>query len=154
MSTPLQLTDELAVVLRAVRMADFAEVGAIAKLCSIAVTTPLRRLMLAGHVRSHQSRRADQSRTRLYSISAAGEAALHAHDAAARRQAAIAAYGSAVAQPRTTRCTGTYNGAELRPSVTRPGAMDAFALPSRVGQRLFFRSGAVEVMERTEGATA
>ncbi|MGQ2992742.1 hypothetical protein [Variovorax sp.] len=151
MSTPLQLTDELAVVLRAVRMADFAEVGAIAKLCSIAVTTPLRRLMLAGHVRSHQSRRADQSRTRLYSISAAGEAALHAHDAAARRQAAIAAYGSAVAQPRTTRSTGTYNGAELRPTVTRPGAMDAFELPSRVGSRLRYRDGRVQELRAVAG---
>lgn len=146
MSTPLQLTDELAVVLRAVRMADFAEVGAIAKLCSMAVTTPLRRLMLAGLVRSHQSRRADQSRTRLYSISATGEAALQAHDAAARRHAAMATYGSAVAQPRSTRCTGTYNGAELRPSTTRPGSMDAFDLPSRVGKRLFFRTGAVALL--------
>lgn len=146
MSTVHPLTEDLAAVLRAVRMADFAEVGAIAKLCSLAVTTPLRRLMLAGLVRSHQSRRADQSRTRLYSISAAGEAALQAHDAAARRRAAIAAYGSAVAQPRMTRCTGTYNGAELRPSTTRPGSMDAFALPSRAGRRLHYRDGRTEIV--------
>lgn len=38
-----------------------------------------------------------------------------------------------------------YDGAELRPYEGRPGAMDAFALPSRVGRRRTWRDGRVEV---------
>ncbi|MBB3642580.1 hypothetical protein [Variovorax atrisoli] len=154
MSTGYPLSDELAAVLRAVRLADFAEAGAIAKACNQAVTTPLRKLMLAGLVRSHKSRRADQSATRLYSISADGEAALRAWEAEARRQANIASTGAAVAQPRVTRFTGTYTGAELRPYDGRPGAMDAFALPSRVGRRLRFRNGVVQMLEALPTAAA
>lgn len=37
-----------------------------------------------------------------------------------------------------------YNGAELAPYAGRPGANDALALPSRMGQRLHFRDGRVE----------
>ncbi len=36
---------------------------------------------------------------------------------------------------------GHYTGAELRPFAGRPGAMYAFALPSRMGDRLVYRSG-------------
>lgn len=36
---------------------------------------------------------------------------------------------------------GTYNGAELAPYAGRPGAMDAFALPSRMGNTRFYRDG-------------
>lgn len=36
---------------------------------------------------------------------------------------------------------GQYTGAELRHFAGRPGAMDAFALPSRMGDRLVYRSG-------------
>lgn len=35
----------------------------------------------------------------------------------------------------------SYNAPELRPFDGRPGAMDAFALPSRMGARLIYRSG-------------
>lgn len=41
--------------------------------------------------------------------------------------------------------TRRYDGAELRAHV-RPGALDAFALPSRMGQRLHYRDGRVEVL--------
>lgn len=34
---------------------------------------------------------------------------------------------------------GTYDGAELRPFEGRPGAMDAFALPSLIGVRRVWR---------------
>lgn len=38
----------------------------------------------------------------------------------------------------------TYDGAELRPSCNRPGAMDAYALPSLQGnQRVNYRTGEV-----------
>lgn len=39
-----------------------------------------------------------------------------------------------------------YDGAELRPFTGRPGAMDAFEHPSRVGGRVFYRDGRVEVV--------
>ena len=38
----------------------------------------------------------------------------------------------------------TYDGAELRPFAGRPAAMDAFALPSRMFNRLHYRDGRVE----------
>lgn len=41
---------------------------------------------------------------------------------------------------------GVYTGAELQPYTGRPGALAAFALPSRVGRRRFYRDGAVELI--------
>lgn len=39
-----------------------------------------------------------------------------------------------IAKPQTfSKMHGTYDGAELRPYVGRPGAMDAFSKPSRMG---------------------
>lgn len=37
--------------------------------------------------------------------------------------------------------SGTYDGAELRPFDGRPGSMDAYALPSRVGDKLVHHTG-------------
>lgn len=42
--------------------------------------------------------------------------------------------------------SGHYDGAELRPYNGRPGAMDAFAMPSRMGGRLYYRDGRVEAV--------
>ena len=39
----------------------------------------------------------------------------------------------------------TYDGAELRPFEGRPGALDAFAWPSRYGNRLVYRDGREEM---------
>lgn len=44
----------------------------------------------------------------------------------------------------TTR--GVYTGAELTAFAARPGAMDAFALPSRRGGSRYYRDGRVEVV--------
>ena len=41
---------------------------------------------------------------------------------------------------------GAYTGAELRAFAARPGAMDAFALPSRRGGARYYRDGRVEVV--------
>lgn len=43
--------------------------------------------------------------------------------------------------------SSTYEGVELRPFNGRPGAMDAFAHPSRMGNRLYYRDGHVEQLE-------
>lgn len=40
----------------------------------------------------------------------------------------------------------TYQGPELRPYEGRPGAMDAFTLPSRMGGARYYRDGRVEVV--------
>lgn len=54
----------------------------------------------------------------------------------------------AVAEPRTIgkANTGRYNGKELGPSGNRPGAMDAYSLPSRIGQELHYPGGQKKVM--------
>lgn len=39
---------------------------------------------------------------------------------------------------------GTYSGAELQPFSGRPGAMDAYALPSRTSDKRIYRDGRVE----------
>lgn len=41
---------------------------------------------------------------------------------------------------------GNYQGTELEPYAGRPGAMDACALPSRMGNRLHYRDGRVETV--------
>lgn len=40
----------------------------------------------------------------------------------------------------------SYQGTELEPYAGRPGAMDACALPSRMGNRLHYRDGRVETV--------
>ncbi len=48
------------------------------------------------------------------------------------------------ATPRAHNGAGTtYDGAELRPYDGRPGAMDAYRLPSRIGGSLHWRGGRV-----------
>lgn len=42
--------------------------------------------------------------------------------------------------------SGTYDGAELRKNVERPGADDHLEYPSRRGNNLYFRDGRVEVV--------
>ncbi len=45
------------------------------------------------------------------------------------------------------RCVGgIYTGTDLQPITGRPGAMAAFALPSRMGRRLFYRDGVVDLI--------
>jgi hypothetical protein len=50
------------------------------------------------------------------------------------------------AQPRTLGKSknGNYDGKELGPSTNRPGAMDAYKLPSRIGQALHYPGGKKE----------
>jgi hypothetical protein len=65
-----------------------------------------------------------------------------AHDAQYQHTSAAGAWaaattGSAPTPPRTRMGSGTYTGAELQPYTGRPGAMDAYALPSLSdGQRV------------------
>lgn len=45
------------------------------------------------------------------------------------------------------RWVDSYDGRELKPYAGRPGAMDAFDLPSRMGNRLVFRDGRQDRIE-------
>ena len=49
-----------------------------------------------------------------------------------------------VAKATSAMARDTYDGAELRPFAGRPGAMDAFARPSRMFNQLHYRDGRVE----------
>lgn len=54
---------------------------------------------------------------------------------------------SAKAPPiRNSNAKGTYTGAELLPYQGRPGAMDAYALPSRTFDKRQYRDGRVEAI--------
>lgn len=140
---PSVLTEELAAVLRAVAQADLCEPSTIAKAYGHAVAEQLDQLHAAGLVMRQAARRPDRTRTTLYSISATGRERLHAYDAGFRQRLIGSSHLPDVAAPRTAHLTtkGLYTGAELRPYEGRPGAMDAFALPSRMGSRLHYRNG-------------
>ena len=47
---------------------------------------------------------------------------------------------------RNSNAKGTYSGAELQPFSGRPGAMDAYALPSRTSNKRIYRDGRVEAV--------
>jgi hypothetical protein len=152
---PSVLNDELAAVLRTVAQADLCEPSNIAKTHGRAVAEQLDQLHAAGLVMRQGARRPDRTRTTLYSISATGRERLHAFEAGFRLRIKASSRVPAVAAPRTAHLTtrGLYTGAELRPYDGRPGAMDAFALPSRMGSRLHYRSGEVVEAKALGGAT-
>lgn len=146
---PSVLTDELAAVLRTVALADFCEPSTIAKAHGHAVAEQLEQLRTARMVMRNAARRADRTRTTLYSITAVGRDQLRAYEinSAPRMRAPVGL--PTVAGPRTAQLTtsGLYTGAELQPYDGRPGAMDAFALPSRMGRSLHYRNGAVVLFD-------
>ena len=153
---PPALTDELAAVLRTVAQADFCEPATIAKAHGRGVAAQLDQLHGAGLVMRQAARRPDRTRTTLYSISASGRDQLRAYEINQVPRLRVSTGVPTIAGPRTAQLTtrGLYDGVELRPYDGRPGAMDAFALPSRMGSRLHYRSGAIAPAPRTEGNAA
>jgi hypothetical protein len=142
---PSVLTEELAAVLRTVALADLCEPSTIAKAHGHAVAEQLDQLHAAGLVMRQGARRLDRTRTTLYTISTTGRDRLQAYDAGFRHRITAGTSVPVMAAARTAHLTtrGLYTGAELQPYDGRPGAMDAFALPSRMGNRLHYRSGEV-----------
>ena len=63
------------------------------------------------------------------------------HVVAHKRQAPLVVREAPV---RNSNAKGTYAGAELQPFSGRPGAMDAYALPSRTFDKREYRDGRVE----------
>ena len=78
------------------------------------------------------------------SCAACMAAVLHGQE---RRHISAADRRRAKVRARVTNASSSqpYDGAELRAHV-RPGALDALALPSRMGNRLHYRDGRVEVL--------
>ena len=107
----------------------------------------LWQLRTQGLIASEIGHAAGQGALAHYTITPSGRAALARH----RREGA---HGGTPAAHRLHAPSGAYDGAELRPYEGRPGAMDAFALPSRMGSRLHYRSGAVASAQATGDATA
>lgn len=97
----------------------------------------LQSLAARGLVRAITVRTAARGDTH-YRITAAGTRAL----ALAPRTHGAVVPSPVIARPLPP--AQIYTGAELRPYEGRPGAMDAFALPSRMGRRLVWRDGRVE----------
>lgn len=65
------------------------------------------------------------------------------HVVAHKRQAPLVVREAPV---RNSNAKGTYAGAELQPFSGRPGAMDAYALPSRTFDKREYRDGRVEAV--------
>lgn len=145
---PSVLTEELAAVLRTVALADLCEPSTIAKAHGHAVAEQLDQLHAAGLVMRQGARRLDRTRTTLYTISTPGRDRLQAYDAGFRHRITAGTSVPVVAAARTAHLTtrGLYTGAELQPYDGRPGAMDAFALPSRMGRRLQYRDGTMSAL--------
>lgn len=51
---------------------------------------------------------------------------------------------TSMAEPRTFKKEGIYDGADLKPTVQRAGAYDGLKHPSRIGDKLHYRDGRVE----------
>lgn len=150
---PSALTEELAAVLRTVALADLCEPSTIAKAHGHAVAEQLDQLHAAGLVMRQGARRFDRTRTTLYTISTTGRDRLQAYDAGFRHRITAGTTVPVMAAARTAHLTtrGLYTGAELQPYDGRPGAMDAFALPSRMGNRLHYRDGRVQQLYAVPG---
>lgn len=137
MSAPVLTPREVA-VLRTASKADFSESQTFAREHSGSAVRELRVLCRHSLLYLSEARRADGKPTDLYSITRAGRRLLEQLDAegmplpVAERRAGI-----------YERSADSYAGEELEPYEGRPGAMDAFTHPSRMGDRLHYRDGRV-----------
>ncbi len=118
---------------------DLTPASAIAQTLGRAVPQDLLTLCQQGHIREHLGRRFDGTAATLYSIAAKGLALLAEMDRTAVPEAGAALRGSA--QPPNREA---YDGSEMHPFDGRRGSLDALRHPSRVGERLYYRDGAVE----------
>jgi hypothetical protein len=120
----LALTDAMAAVLRVVVLRPLLDGASIARECNDATST-LEQLVSRGFARINKSRKRDGRMAALYIATLKGRAALDSHAPAAarprKRTGAPAAPASA-----------GYACPELGRTCHRPGAYDAFALPSLI----------------------
>ncbi|MDD0817181.1 hypothetical protein PSQ39_21280 [Curvibacter sp. HBC28] len=98
--------------------------------------------------------RREGPRQPVYSITSAGTEVIQTSGARVIKSPGVSSKEKAAEVQVKHYLPTVYQGQELRPYQGRPGAMDAFALPSRMGQRLHYRDGRVELIEQTTGAAA
>ncbi|MEJ8827490.1 hypothetical protein WKW80_36875 [Variovorax humicola] len=133
-----QLDPGLVTVLRAVAQTNLSAGPAIAKNAGGATRGALHALRLLEYICEHAGQQRDGAATKLYSLTAKGAAAL------AATGGEVAEALPPVAAPRTSGPSAAiYDGAEMRQYGARPGAMDAFRFPSRMGNRLVHPDGSV-----------
>jgi hypothetical protein len=129
--SPLALTDDMAAALRVITLMPLLDAASIGRECGGAAST-LEQMVTRGFVKTQPSRKIDGKATTLYVVTLKGMDALNEHTAAPR--------GPAVAP---VRASSSYTCPELGRTCHRPGAYDAFALPSLIGnERRVLRSAA------------
>ena len=138
MKTSAPLTQQQLAVLRFLRAQQLSNAATIAREFGHSVSAELEALTRMRLLTTVPQRTADGKRTSFYGLTVRGGARLKTEERAAIHCAPAARRAS------VTHTEGTYAGAELRPFVGRPGSMDAFALPSRMSNRLVYRDGREE----------
>jgi hypothetical protein len=129
-------------VLHAIAQSDLSTASTIDHQAGRSVLKELSTLVEQGYVREHVDRRRNGVTATLYSLTAEGERAIRAADAAATEPSV-----PTVETPRTASpSAGVYQGAELRPYTGRAGALDAFTHPSRMGDCLHHRDGSLTLV--------
>ena len=123
--SPMVLTDAMAAALRVVVLRPLLDGAGIARECGDAAST-LEQLVSRGFARIKTSRKRDGRTTALYMATLKGMAALDGH--APARAVPRARTGTPAAGAAST----GYACPELGRTCHRPGAYDAFALPSLI----------------------
>jgi hypothetical protein len=124
----------MAAALRVVILTPLIDAGALARECGEAAST-IDQLVSRGMAKIHKSSKRDGRSTTLYAITSKGMAALDAHSATPTPTPAPAPagmYEPPISALSTWTPTG-YAGLELGRTCHRPGAYDAFTLPSMIG---------------------
>lgn len=119
--SPMALTEGMAAALRVITLMPLLDAASVGRECGGAAST-LEQLVMRGFVKAQPSRKIDGKSTSLYVVTLKGMDALNEHTSAPRGPAAAPA-----------RASSGYACPELGRTCQRPGAYDAFALPSLIG---------------------
>lgn len=128
----LVLDEDVLTVLRLISRMDLVLGVSVAHSFGRPVHDHIASLRAEGYISDQVSRRLDGTSALLYTVTNTGKAALAAK---AKESADLTTAASKSPLHRET-----YSGAELRPFTGRAGSMDALRIPSRVGNRLRFRT--------------
>lgn len=134
------LSPELLKMLKIIAHADLAALGTIAQHAGSNTQGLLKTLRKRGYVSEHAGRQSNGGPTTMYSVSVKGKNAIKESEGESARgiEPIPVSVATADTPPREV-----YRGNEMRPYAGRPGAMDAFRFPSRIGNQLHHRDGSV-----------
>jgi hypothetical protein len=137
---PKPLSSELLAVLRVIGHADLATIGTIAQHLGSNTQALLTKLSELGHLSQQLGQQRNGTPTTMYSLSDTGKKVLKENETQ-RTVEPVAVPGPA--EPSSEAPREIYGGFEMQPFCGRPGAMDAFKFPSRIGDRLYHPDGSV-----------